>query len=63
MEIKKLKRRLTAAYHYSFIRMTLNFYTCYEMQKRLVNRMPGCWRYMRDILDFLALFWKKRACL
>jgi len=31
MEIKKLKRRLTAAYHYSFIRMTLNFYTCYEM--------------------------------
>ena len=31
MKIKKLKRRLTAAYHYSFIRMTLNFYTCYEM--------------------------------
>ncbi len=31
MEIKKIKRRLTAAYHYSFIRMTLNFYTCYEM--------------------------------
>lgn len=31
MEIRKIKRRLTAAYHYSFIRMTLNFYTCYEM--------------------------------
>ena len=31
MEIRKIKRRLTAAYHYSFIRKTLNLYTCYEM--------------------------------
>ncbi len=31
MKIRKIKKRLTAAYHYSFIRMTLNFYTCYEM--------------------------------
>ena len=30
MELRKIKR-LTAAYNYSFIRMTLNFYTCYEM--------------------------------
>ena len=31
MELRKIKKRLTAAYNYSFIRMTLNFYTCYEM--------------------------------
>lgn len=38
MELRKIKKRLTAAYNYSFIRMTLNFYTCYEMMGRKDQR-------------------------
>ena len=65
MEIKKLKRRLTAAYHYSFIRMTLNFYTCYEMMAEKTGE-PNA----RVLALYERVFWiswlfsgKKRACL
>ena len=37
MELRKIKKRLTAAYNYSFIRMTLNFYTCYEMMAEKIT--------------------------
>ena len=37
MELRKIKKRITAAYNYSFIRMTLNFYTCYEMMAEKIG--------------------------
>ena len=68
MELRKIKKRLTAAYNYSFIRMTLNFYTCYEMMaERPANRQRRHWlfndRYLGSLGSFLKDFWKRRKLL
>ena len=48
MELRKIKKRLTAAYNYSFIRMTLNFYTCYEMMAEKTGERRH-WLFMTGI--------------
>ena len=61
MEIKKLKRRLTAAYHYSFIRMTLNFYTCYEMMAEKTGEPEsGVLALYARYLEILSSFLEKQ---
>lgn len=60
MEIRKIKRRLTAAYQYSFIRMTLNFYTCYEMMAEKTSEPDqGALDLYERYLGFLGSFLKK----
>ena len=62
MEIKKLKRRLTAAYHYSFIRMTLNFYTCYEMMAEKTGEPSARVLALYErYLGFLGSFLEKKS--
>ena len=61
MEIRKIKRRLTAAYHYSFIRMTLNFYTCYEMMAEKTGEPEsGVLALYARYLEILSSFLEKQ---
>ena len=68
MELRKIKKRLTAAYNYSFIRMTLNFYTCYEMMAEKTGEpaeetLALYDRYLGSLGSFLKDFWKRRKLL
>ena len=49
MELRKIKKRLTAAYNYSFIRMTLNTPAMKGWQKRPANRQRRHWLFMTGI--------------
>ena len=58
MELRKIKKRLTAAYNYSFIRMTLNFYTCYEMMAEKTGEPAE-----ETLALYDRYFWKRRKLL
>ena len=65
MELRKIKKRLTAAYNYSFIRMTLNFYTCYEMMAEKTSdpaeeTLALYDRYLGSLGSFLEGFLEKK---
>ena len=65
MELRKIKKRLTAAYNYSFIRMTLNFYTCYEMMAEKTGEpaeetLALYDRYLGSLGSFLEGFLEKK---
>ena len=50
MKAARIRRQLTAAYHCSYIRLALNFYTAYEAAAEMIG-FPVC---MTDSVNSLT---------